>query len=177
MATVAEPMRALTVRQPWCWSILHGGKRVENRPRRMAYRGPLLLHAGARSRWDPASTSNPLVHSTWRRWLRTTYGTTWAGLPFDDVTLGRKTTLMPFGAVVALAEVVGCHHATRCGETPDGPQLMCSPWAIRDQWHIELQHVRRLPEPVSCDGALGLWRLPEDVEKAVREQLEVTARG
>lgn len=37
---------ALSVRQPWAWLIVNGYKDIENRPRRMKYRGPLLIHAG-----------------------------------------------------------------------------------------------------------------------------------
>lgn len=39
-------MRAITVRQPHAWAILHAGKDVENRTRSTRYRGPLLVHAG-----------------------------------------------------------------------------------------------------------------------------------
>lgn len=39
-------MRCLTVRNPWAWAIIHAGKSVENRQRRTAHRGPLLIHAG-----------------------------------------------------------------------------------------------------------------------------------
>lgn len=39
-------MKALSVRQPWAWAILHAGKRIENRDwRGCFYRGPLLIHA------------------------------------------------------------------------------------------------------------------------------------
>jgi len=38
-------LRALSVRQPWAWAIVHGLKPWENRPRRFNYRGPLLIHA------------------------------------------------------------------------------------------------------------------------------------
>jgi hypothetical protein len=37
---------ALTMHQPWAWAAIYGGKDVENRRRRTAYRGPLLIHAG-----------------------------------------------------------------------------------------------------------------------------------
>lgn len=39
-------MRVLTVRQPWAWAIIHGGKDVENRVRNIAgnYRGPVAIH-------------------------------------------------------------------------------------------------------------------------------------
>lgn len=40
-------MKALSIRQPWAWAILHGGKRVENRDwSGCSYRGPLFLHVG-----------------------------------------------------------------------------------------------------------------------------------
>jgi hypothetical protein len=39
-------MKALTVRQPWAWAIVHGTKRIENRSRHFSHRGPLLIHAG-----------------------------------------------------------------------------------------------------------------------------------
>lgn len=39
------PTKALSIRQPWVWAILNAGKRVENRPRRFHYRGPICLHA------------------------------------------------------------------------------------------------------------------------------------
>lgn len=37
--------RALSIRQPWAWAILFGGKTVENRPWHASYTGPLLIHA------------------------------------------------------------------------------------------------------------------------------------
>jgi hypothetical protein len=41
-------LRVLTVRQPWAWSLIEGGKDVENRSRNIAgsYRGPVAIHAG-----------------------------------------------------------------------------------------------------------------------------------
>ena len=41
-------MKALSVRQPWAWLIVNGYKNIENRTWRTHYRGPLLIHAGAR---------------------------------------------------------------------------------------------------------------------------------
>jgi hypothetical protein len=161
----------LTIRNPWCWAIVHGGKRIENRSWNTNYRGPLWLHAGARSRWDPAGAEFRPLRNAWGRYLLEQAG--WPGLPETDIKLGRRTTLMPFGAVAALAEVTGCHHATGC-PTSGGegtPWPMCTPWSARGQFHIELANVRPLADPVPCKGMLGLWRLPEDVEKAVRAQL------
>ena len=38
-------MKALSIRQPWDWLIIHGYKDVENRTWATAYRGELLIHA------------------------------------------------------------------------------------------------------------------------------------
>ena len=38
-------MKALSVRQPWAWLIVHRYKDVENRVWYTTYRGPVLIHA------------------------------------------------------------------------------------------------------------------------------------
>lgn len=106
-----EPERwpVLTIRQPWEWAIEHG-KPVENRSWEMKYRGPLLLHAGARSRWDPAGADSGLVQEAWLRVTGTPdvpHGTA------KDIGLHRNTDLMAFGAIAALVAVTGCHHADK----------------------------------------------------------------
>ena len=50
--------------------------------------------------------------------------------------------------------------------------MLCSKWAQIDQWHWQLANVRPLAEPVPAKGALGLWKVPDDIESAVRGQLE-----
>ncbi len=38
-------MKALSIRQPWAWLILHAGKDVENREWPTRFRGRFLIHA------------------------------------------------------------------------------------------------------------------------------------
>jgi hypothetical protein len=38
-------MKALSIRQPWAWAIIHAGKDIENRSWPTSYRGPMLIHA------------------------------------------------------------------------------------------------------------------------------------
>lgn len=38
-------MKALSIRQPWAWLIIHGGKDIENRSRRTHLRGRIYVHA------------------------------------------------------------------------------------------------------------------------------------
>ncbi|MCE4056339.1 ASCH domain-containing protein [Pseudomonas sp. Au-Pse12] len=50
-------MKALSIRQPWAWLIIHGSKDVENRSWHTKYRGRFLVHASAgctRKQWAEA---------------------------------------------------------------------------------------------------------------------------
>lgn len=38
-------MKALSIRQPWAWLIIHGGKDIENRSWHAKLRGRFLVHA------------------------------------------------------------------------------------------------------------------------------------
>jgi hypothetical protein len=158
------------VRQPWAFAWLHG-KPVENRTRYMAHRGPLWLHAGARSRWDPYGAASPLVQRAWFDYLRSDPQLQGTPLTSAAIALTQDNALMPFGAVTALAEVTGCHPSYHCQERGG-----CSPWAVAGQFHIEFTVSHVLAEPVECRGALGLWRLPDDVDGAARRQLPVAVR-
>jgi hypothetical protein len=59
MAT--DDARVLTIRQPWAWAIIYGGKDVENRSWSTKYRGPLLIHAGSAFEPDGYETVKQLA--------------------------------------------------------------------------------------------------------------------
>ena len=40
------PITCLSIRQPWAWMILHGGKDIENRTWPTSFRGRVLIHTG-----------------------------------------------------------------------------------------------------------------------------------
>lgn len=170
---MADHWPALTIRQPWCWAITHDAaaprhhKPVENRTWPTRYRGPLWLTAGARSRWDPAGAASPLVQAAWAAHL---IGQGRAQESTDYPGLRRSTLLMDFGAVVALAQLAGCHHASACGR--DG--RLCSRWAVPGQFHFVLRELRRLAEPVPVYGSRKLWALSWDADAAARAQLAGT---
>lgn len=153
-ATVTDEVRALTVRQPFASAIIFGGKDVENRGWGTRYRGRLLIHAGMGVDWKASAMA----------W-------TAAGLtpPPPAGRFDRSAWLasLPLGRIIGTVILASCHH-----ESTEQPRLSCSPWGMPDQYHWDLIRARPLPEPVPCKGALSLWRLPENVEKAVREQLE-----
>ena len=146
----AEPLRALSIMHPWAAAIAYGTKSVENR----TWPAP---------RWIIGETI--AIHASKKPDIS-------ARLPAGESWPEHR---MHLGAVIALAVVTGCHHSDECmlpaSVVPASGRTGCSPWAIRGQWHIDLADVRPLAEPVPCRGSLGLWRLPEDAEKAVRAQL------
>jgi hypothetical protein len=41
-----DALKALTIRQPWAWAIIHAGKDIENRSWNSRLRGTTAIHAG-----------------------------------------------------------------------------------------------------------------------------------
>lgn len=161
-------MLALTIRQPWAWAILHGKDR-ENRswPPPKYHLRELAIHAGARSGWDADGEDSPLVQAAWAEYLEPLYR-----LPRDvetaDCLLHPGSPLIPFGAIVAVAEGISCHHAGDC-QRP-WQRGGCSPWGARGQYHWSWTALHVLAEPVPCRGYQKLWTVPENTERAVRAQ-------
>jgi ASCH domain len=141
-------MRGLSVQQPWAAAIAYGPKTVENRTwpaPGWALRTMIAIHASKK----PDISARPPDGESWPMAQR-----------------------MHLGAVIAVATLAGCHLSPDFGGICGATRPLCSPWSARDQYHWLLADVRPLPEPVPCRGMLGLWRLPENVEKAVRARLE-----
>jgi hypothetical protein len=49
-----EALKAISIRQPWAYAILHLGKNVENKPMRTHYRGRILIQASLKIENDEA---------------------------------------------------------------------------------------------------------------------------
>jgi len=146
-------MRILTVRQPWAWAIIHGGKDVENRARNLAgdYRGPIAIHAGlaAYEQGNMGSRAHRAAHGT------------------------ETETRIDFGAIIGVVDLVGVHRTQGNGECRPAGLGWCSPWAESgDVWHLVIADPRPLITPIPFKGALGLRTLPADIEAAIREQVK-----
>ena len=157
--------RAISIRQPWAWAITDLDKRVENRTRKYAYRGELFLHASA-----------TLCASGGVDYLRELLSEP------ETARLGAVEDL-PRGAIVGVCTFVRCQETFLVNESPVIPSASGGSrtrpdqarWAEAGAWWLVLDNVRKLPEPVPCRGMLGLWPVPVDVERRVREQLAVNA--
>jgi hypothetical protein len=52
-----QQLRALSVRQPWAHAIVHHGKDIENRSRRLGHRGWTLIHASGSATDDEVAAA------------------------------------------------------------------------------------------------------------------------
>ncbi|WP_279367373.1 hypothetical protein [Microbacterium testaceum] len=152
-------MRILTVRQPWAWAIIHGGKDVENRVRNIAgdYRGPVAIHAAlARA---TAGDAQVVAHRV---------------LTKRRASLVDWSTGQAHGVILGVVDLIGAHRAF--GDNPGGRNLcgyngQCSDWAEPRNWHLELTRPRALAEPIPYRGALGLRHLDDDTTAHILAQI------
>lgn len=128
----AAMLPCLSIRQPWAWLILHGGKDIENRDWPTKRRGRVLVHAAkgmTRDEWSHAWTfshgtgANPKAHA--------------AGLTFNTIERG---------GIVGSVEIVGCV------EDSDSHWFM-------GRYGFVLRDPRPMPF-VPYRGALGFFGVP-----------------
>ncbi len=136
-------MRAITVRQPWAWQILHQGKDVENRTRNIAgkYRGPIAIHAALKAD-ELALARLPMRAPDW-------------------VTAPR---IFDYGVILGVVDLVDVHESNNGHRLVDG--CCRSGWAEQfGAWHLVLANPRPIPrrQQPRCRGALGLWTPPAGV--------------
>lgn len=175
-------MRILTVRQPWAWAIIHGGKDVENRLRNIAggYRGPIAIHAGLASFDDD--------DEFWE--VRRAITSEINGWPAGDSEVWASDLVEPtdprfiYGAIIGVVDLVEVTPWTSHTDAPTGTPGVVrrvprqpARWEMRDHWHLHLANPRPLADPIPYTGALGLRDLaardPETV-LAINRQIGPT---
>lgn len=125
-------MRALTLYRPWAWSIIHGPKRLENRPWKpwpVVVGQEIAIHAGAR--WDRDGELYIL----------------------KALGLERLPAAAKDQGLIGTARVLG-HIETADAAPADQRVWFFGPFA----WL--LADVTPFLTPVPCKGALGLWKSP-----------------
>lgn len=119
-------LRCLTVRQPWASLIAAGVKTIETRPWSTKHRGRIGIHAGKRLYTAADKHADP---TTW-----------WAAL--DALALERSGGVydLPYGALVATAELVDCVRAENLIHESTAP--VAEPWG-HEHYIVDLD--RQLP--------------------------------
>lgn len=153
-------MRVLTVRQPWAWAIIHGGKDVENRSRNLAgsYRGPIAVHVAGK--WaDPPGLALDALNDAMAAWCDAA----------PEHTENDDPWFKNVGRIIGVVNLIDVHEPSP-GEGAVGGDT-CSPWAEPDVWHLVLANPRPLAEPIPFKGGLGLRRLDPDTLTRTEAQL------
>jgi hypothetical protein len=165
-------MRVLTVRQPWAWAIIHGGKDVENRVRNLAgdYRGPIAIHAGLAVFEEEGGGYPEVVRAIESEIQGYRVSDDYLWEVADD--LDPEDPRFVYGAILGVVDLVGAHRTQGNGECRPAGLGWCSRWAESgDLWHLRLADPRPLTAPIPFKGALGLRTLPDDVEAQIRAVL------
>jgi hypothetical protein len=126
--------KALTLRQPWAWLIIHGPKRIENRRWNTHFRGRFLIHTSK-------------VH---------------ARLDYElaaRVSAEHGFELPPYGSpVYQCGGIIGSVEIVDVLPRWDSSQ----PWKFEGQYGFVLKDVQPAPF-VPCKGHLNFWSVPEAI--------------
>lgn len=149
-------LRILTVKQPWAWAIIHGGKNVENRVRNLAgdYRGPIAIHVAKKDDddWVDKDASAFIGQCPHRSEpTHNVFGCSWCDTAEGQIWNNQ-------GHIIGVVDLVGVHTTRENGECRPAGLGWCSPWAEIDAWHLVLANPRPLAEPIPHRGMLGLQR-------------------
>jgi activating signal cointegrator 1 len=141
-------MKALSLAQPWASLVAVGAKRYETRSWGTFYRGPLAIHASSRmpSEAKAFAESRAVTDALWGGRINPAL--------FPRYAHWRD---LPLGAVIAIAELVGCHRSM-AGHLPvdHAPQEAVFGDFTPGRWVWSLRDVKPII-PTPARGALGLW--------------------
>jgi activating signal cointegrator 1 len=167
-------VKALSLTQPWATLVAIGAKQIETRSWGTNYRGWLAIHA---SKGFPKEAKALCWQDPFHDVLRQHY--------WECVTSGTydpdHDRPMPLGAVIAVANL---HHVGTIYTAADGnPYVYPKEYSVkgnelafgdytlyRKGWI--LTGVRKLPQPIPCKGALGLWTVPTEIEQEIWRQVK-----
>jgi hypothetical protein len=160
-------MKAISLTQPWASLIAIGAKTIETRSWPTRYRGPIAIHA---ARSFPAWARDGCWDEPFRSVLTNAGLVDFGG----DATLSHhavgRFSRLPLGAVVSVAVLVGVRPAEEVRDAIPPREQRFGDYSD-DRFAWELRDVLALPAPVSCRGALGIWELPPEASRAVRDQM------
>lgn len=142
-------MKALSIRQPWCWLISNGWKNVENRTRSTSHRGSFLLHA--------AKVIDRVAEDKMLRGIHPVTGEYLVPRLHRAFCIDRERGGVKIGGIVGYAEIVDCIDM----KDPHALELCPSPWFV-GRYGYMLDKGRPLPF-IPCQGMLGFFNPPEDV--------------
>lgn len=158
-------VKALTVWQPYASLLALEEKEFETRGWATKYRGPLAIHAAAK-KWEPWKDD---VFQFEKEYTQTIKGFLQTQIASKEI----EERILPYGAVIALAELVDVVPAAKA-EISDKERYLGDWSRGRFGWRMKIV-ANLIHEPVKYKGAQGLWNLPVSVLGAA-EQMAVVER-
>lgn len=138
------PKLAITIKQPWASLIMRCGKDIENRDWPTKIRGRVAIHSSARMHRDDIADACEAM-----QWIPR-----FSARIFTAEAL-YEPERYPVGSIVGTVEIVDC--VTKSD----------SPWFFGPYGFV-LRDPIELPEPIKCKGALGWWKVPDELRGGTR---------
>ncbi len=139
MAGPEGTLKCLSVWQPWAHLLASGVKDIENREWSTSYRGPVLIHAGARLDRDCFNTDGNLAEYPLGEMMRS------LGLDIPE-----RQSLYPIKSIIGIATLV------------DVVTRSSSIW-FRGTYGFVFIDAKPFKKPVPYSGALRLFDVPREV--------------
>lgn len=156
-------MKALSIRQPWAWAMLHAGKDIENRDWPTWFRGRFAVHAAKGMTVQEYRDGIAYIHQAFIANVLRNPMTVQFGDGRLSVASGELVT--PGFDEITRGAIVGVAVIDDCVQSSD------SPW-FQGTHGFVLRGAIALPEPIPCKGALNFWDVPSDIVAQIKEQLK-----
>ncbi len=137
-------LKALTLRQPFAWSIFHAGKDVENRNWPARVRGTIAIHAAEDQPEGSYAASKKFITAVVRK-------------------LGLKGVRIPPSERLERGAIIGLVDIVDCVEQSD------SAW-FEGPIGVRLTNPRLLPKPIPCPGKRRFFTVPADVARQIGQR-------
>lgn len=142
------PLKAISIRQPWAWAIVHAGKNIENRDWPTRYRGPVCIHAAKGMGKDEYAVAADFITRTLGRAPSQEWLDRWHGVCAAPYRLER-------GGIIGVVEIVDC---------TTGTIFQKSPWFF-GRYGFVLRNARSVPF-IPVKGALGFFDWRKNLQEA-----------
>jgi len=164
-------LRAITLTQPWCGLMAAGIKRIENRTRplikRSAIGTDIAFHA-----------SREIDESVYARIFDLAPGLRNCGDYFETPWYTSTRITSAITHVATLVDVLATDNASGEQRRREFDQAVARGTVTADQWRwyfgrygYVFDNERVIASPVKCRGWQGCWRLDEETERRVMEQI------
>lgn len=186
-STTNDPIRVLSVRQPWAGLIVHGFKALENRDWETSYRGPLAIHASSNDAtsayrefiYDEKPYPNAIITVgpslvTPRQLAKAREFLSGPEGPTREQT-GVRGAIIGVVELVDIINVCSVKAERSIPRSSPGFNSNLSPrlWYHPYSWFAWiLANPVALAKPIPCHGKLNLWNLPPRESKLLREALD-----